>query len=238
MLTPSKLYIIPSIEKKRKEDEAIKIEILSWIVFIIARSKSLIGKKVTSSNNLFDALNTIEEGDELRSNGGSSNSGKKVVQEGTGSASSSPSNTPLVIKVNDLESKMIEGSLVLLDDNGKPLKLSKSTLPSSSNVVSKKVDDLVNEDNDSEVGGGNKSLYEQWRENYGEDPYDDDGFDDHEDSAQQAGSLWPPIGASALSLCQSSSALLKSRIQRSFYVSKVLPLLCFFRLTSEPLFGA
>ncbi|GKE57367.1 hypothetical protein Tco_1496552 [Tanacetum coccineum] len=46
---------------------------------------------------------------------------------------------------------MIEGTLVLLDDDGKPLKPSKSTLPSSSNVVSKKVDDLVNEDNDSEA---------------------------------------------------------------------------------------
>ncbi|GJZ50212.1 hypothetical protein Tco_0604402 [Tanacetum coccineum] len=87
----------------------------------------------------------------------------------------------------DTLSKMIEGMLVLLDDDGKPLKPSKLTLPSSSNVVSKKVDDLVNEDNDNEVeevydetttymastginvnkasksgsGGGNKSLYEQ-----------------------------------------------------------------------------
>ncbi|GJT70253.1 hypothetical protein Tco_1029539 [Tanacetum coccineum] len=66
------------------------------------------------------------------------------------------------------------------------------------------VDDLVDEDNDSEVeevydetttymsstgfnvnkasksgsGGGNKSLYEQRKENHGEDLYDDDDFDD------------------------------------------------------------
>ncbi|GJT61813.1 hypothetical protein Tco_1005346 [Tanacetum coccineum] len=41
-------------------------------------------------------------------------------------------------------------------------------------------DDLVNENNDSEVKEwwGNKSLYEQWKENHGEDPYDDDDFDD------------------------------------------------------------
>ncbi|GKF28048.1 hypothetical protein Tco_0094390, partial [Tanacetum coccineum] len=86
----------------------------------------------------------------------------------------------------------------------KPLKPSKSTLPSSSNVVYKKVDDLVNKDSDSEVKevydetatymastsfnvnktsksnsvGGNKNLYEQWKERHGEDPYDDDDFDD------------------------------------------------------------
>ncbi|GKD44587.1 hypothetical protein Tco_1269232 [Tanacetum coccineum] len=53
-------------------------------------------------------------------------------------------------------------------DEGKPLKPSKSTLPSSSNVVSKKVDDLVNEDNDSEVED----------ESHGEEPYNDDDFDD------------------------------------------------------------
>ncbi|GKF25213.1 hypothetical protein Tco_0081107 [Tanacetum coccineum] len=99
---------------------------------------------------------------------------------------------------------MIEGKLVLLDEDGKPLKPSKSTLPSYSNEVSTKVDDLVNEDNDSEVeevydetatymaftsfnvnkasksgsGGGNKNLYEQWKECYSEDPYDVDDFDD------------------------------------------------------------
>nr|GEX34258.1 hypothetical protein [Tanacetum cinerariifolium] len=57
----------------------------------------------------------------------------------------------LVLRINDLESQMIKGKLVLLDDEGKPIKPSKSTLPSSSNVVSKKVDDLFNEDDDSKV---------------------------------------------------------------------------------------
>ncbi|GJY16289.1 hypothetical protein Tco_0386711 [Tanacetum coccineum] len=35
-------------------------------------------------------------------------------------------------------------------------------------------------------------------------------------------------------LSQSSSILLKSRILRSFCVSRVLPILCFVRSTSEP----
>ncbi|GJX27976.1 hypothetical protein Tco_0236055 [Tanacetum coccineum] len=123
---------------------------------------------VLSSNNLFDVLNTTEEGDELRSNGGLSNSGKKVLQNVACSTSYSPSNTPLVAMINKLESQKIEGNLVLLDDDGKLLKPSKSTLSSSSNVVSKNDDDLVNEDNDSEVE----------EENHGEDLYDDDVFDD------------------------------------------------------------
>ncbi|GJR23456.1 ribonuclease H-like domain-containing protein [Tanacetum coccineum] len=92
------------------------------------KKNSQVSKKVTSPTNPFDALNTIGEGDELGSNGGSSNSGKKVVQDVAGSTS---------------------GKLVLLDDEGQPLKPSKSILPNYS--VSKKVDDLVNEDSDSEV---------------------------------------------------------------------------------------
>ncbi|GJY28796.1 ATPase, F1/V1/A1 complex, alpha/beta subunit [Tanacetum coccineum] len=49
-------------------------------------NNSEMSKKVTSFNNPFDALNTIEERDKLGSNGGSSNSGKKVVQSVVGLA--------------------------------------------------------------------------------------------------------------------------------------------------------
>nr|GEY14309.1 hypothetical protein [Tanacetum cinerariifolium] len=133
-----------------------------------------------SSTNPFDALNSIEEG-----------------------ASGNPSNTTLVARINDIESQMIDGKLVLLDDDGKPLKPSKSTLPSSSNVVSKKLMiwlvrimiakfkrymmklsliwrhralmliKLLNA-----AVEGNKSLYEQCQESHGEDSYDGDDFDD------------------------------------------------------------
>ncbi|GKA62303.1 hypothetical protein Tco_0761822 [Tanacetum coccineum] len=82
--------------------------------------------------------------------------------------SSSSHGTNVGSRINDLESQIIKGKLVLLDDEGKLLKPSKSTLSSSSNVVSKKVDDLVNKDNDSKVK----------EEIHGEDPYDDDDFDD------------------------------------------------------------
>ncbi|GJW83628.1 hypothetical protein Tco_0156773 [Tanacetum coccineum] len=97
-------------------------------------------RKVTIYTNPFDELNTIEEGDELRSNRGSSNSSKKVVQDVAVSASGSPSNTPLVTRINELESQMIDEKLVLLGDDGKPLKPYKPMVPSSYYVVFKKVD--------------------------------------------------------------------------------------------------
>ncbi|GKE49430.1 hypothetical protein Tco_1480688 [Tanacetum coccineum] len=36
----------------------------------------------------------------------------------------------------------------------------------------------VNKASNSGTSGGNKSLYEQWKENHGEDLYDNDDFDD------------------------------------------------------------
>ncbi|GJV55150.1 zf-CCHC domain-containing protein [Tanacetum coccineum] len=103
--------------------------------------------------------------------------GKKVVQDVAGLASRCLSITPLVARINDMESQLIEGKLV---------------------------DDLVNEDyyckveevcdetatymtymsfnvniaSKSGYGIGIKSLYEQWKESHEEYPYDDDDFDD------------------------------------------------------------
>ncbi|GJW04267.1 hypothetical protein Tco_1563123 [Tanacetum coccineum] len=137
------------------------------------KKNSKVSRKVMSSTNPFDALNSI----------------KKMMS---------------LDQIGDRQIQMIEGKLVLLDDDGKPLKPSKSMLLNSSNVVYIKVDDLVNEDNDSEVEevydetgtymastsftvykasksgsrGGNKSLYEQWQESHSEDAYDDGDFDD------------------------------------------------------------
>ncbi|GKD82443.1 hypothetical protein Tco_1349282, partial [Tanacetum coccineum] len=79
------------------------------------------------------------------------NSASQVIRKRILKCLENPNNTPLVAKINELESHMIEEKLVLLGDNGKHLKPCKPTPPSSSNVVSKKVDDLINEDSDSEV---------------------------------------------------------------------------------------
>ncbi|GJU89512.1 hypothetical protein Tco_1301935 [Tanacetum coccineum] len=74
-------------------------------------------------------------------------------------------------RINEIESQTIKGKLMLLGDDGKLLKPCKPTPPSYSNMVSKKVDDLVNKDSDSEV----EDVY---KESHGEDPYNDDDFDD------------------------------------------------------------
>nr|GEW62575.1 U5 small nuclear ribonucleoprotein helicase [Tanacetum cinerariifolium] len=102
----------------------------------------------------------------------------------------SPKITPLAARINDIEIQILDGKLVLVNDDGKPLKPT--------------VDDLLDADSDSEVdevfnetasfmasrsykvnksykstsGVGNKSLYEKWKEAYNEDPYDDDDFED------------------------------------------------------------
>ncbi|GJV17473.1 hypothetical protein Tco_1362796 [Tanacetum coccineum] len=83
----------------------------------------------TNLANPFDALNMIKNDDELGSNGGS---------------------------YNELESQMLVGKLVLVGEDGKPLKPCKSTLPTASNVTCKKVDDPVNEDMDNVNTSGNK----------------------------------------------------------------------------------
>ncbi|GJS92902.1 hypothetical protein Tco_0799870 [Tanacetum coccineum] len=76
-----------------------------------------------------------------------SSSGTKKNSE----VSKSSSNTHMVARINEQESQIIKGKLVLLDDDRKPLNPFTSTIHSSSNVVSKKDNDLVNEDNDTEA---------------------------------------------------------------------------------------
>nr|GEW57568.1 hypothetical protein [Tanacetum cinerariifolium] len=82
----------------------------------------------TNSPNPFDALNMIENDDDLGLNGGSSNSSKKVIHEAVDSA--------------------------YVGDDEKQLNPCKSTFSSSSNVASKKVNDPVNNDSNDEVFKG------------------------------------------------------------------------------------
>ncbi|GJV17210.1 hypothetical protein Tco_1362533 [Tanacetum coccineum] len=195
------------------------------------KKNSEVSRKVMSSTNPFDALDTIEEGDELGS-----------------------------------------------DDEGKPLKLSKLTLPSSSNVVSKKVDDFVNEYNDSEVeevydetvtymtstsfndnkdsksgsGGGNKILYEQWKEIHGEDPYDDYDFDDpgltdaqtkfanaldinlHESKFDDGVIRAPPLSTSPLPSTTAVAYTHLSQIGRRVTILEVVRIVLFMKVLPNP----
>ncbi|GJU46505.1 hypothetical protein Tco_1203771 [Tanacetum coccineum] len=126
----------------------------------------------------------LENDDNLVSNGGTSNLGKKVVND----VADSSNETNKVSETNKVG-----------DD------LYATSIPSTSNMTFKKLDYLVNANSDSEVkeghhllwsplpsvdgskinkiakngsGMGNKSLYERWKETYHENPYNDDDFDD------------------------------------------------------------
>ena len=115
-------------------------------------------------------------------------------------ASGSPNATPFVAMTNELESQMLDGKLVLVGGDGRPLRPCKSTISSSEKVVdpdNTNSDDevlklynetatymastssKVNEISKSGGGVGEKILYEQWKEEtYDENPYDDDDDDD------------------------------------------------------------
>nr|GEU31103.1 hypothetical protein [Tanacetum cinerariifolium] len=85
---------------------------------------------------------------------------------------------------------MLDGKLVLVDDDGKSLNKVDSLINADSGS---KEDEVFNEttsfmtsmsskvDKNLKSGSGvtSKIMYEQWRETYGEDPYDDEDFDDY-----------------------------------------------------------
>ncbi|GKA06977.1 hypothetical protein Tco_0686201 [Tanacetum coccineum] len=129
-----------------------------------------VASQKASNLNPFDALDSVENDDDLGINKGNS----KLYE-----AFDSPTTTPLIEMINNLKRQILDDKLVLVDDDGKPLK---------------KVNSPVNSDNDSEVEEvfiettgfiestslnsgsrirfGTKSLLEQWRETKMDDDYD------------------------------------------------------------------
>ncbi|GJS56960.1 hypothetical protein Tco_0651744 [Tanacetum coccineum] len=98
---------------------------------IVVDVLKLVGKGFSSNSNPFDAANSVENDDDLGTNRGN----YKFDDKGSESLSS-PTNTPIVIRINNLERQIRDGKLALMDDDGKPLK---------------KVDSPVNSDSESEV---------------------------------------------------------------------------------------
>nr|GEV91036.1 hypothetical protein [Tanacetum cinerariifolium] len=95
---------------------------------------------------------------------------------------------PLATRINGLERQMLDGKLVLVDDDGKPLKPHFDPVNADSDsevdmVFSEttsfmaSMSSKVNKSSKSGSGTGNKSLYKTWKETCKE-PYDDDDFDD------------------------------------------------------------
>ncbi|GJR26502.1 hypothetical protein Tco_1102734 [Tanacetum coccineum] len=140
-----------------------------------------------SNSNPFDVLNLFENDVDLGTNGGTSNvSSQKVNSSGSSFwnvESSSTSTTPIIEKIDKKERIIIDGKVILMDDEGKPLK----KVDSSGDYDSE--DEVASVDNDMEkflasekVGYGTHSLLEQWTDSYvnGDynfNPYNDDMYE-------------------------------------------------------------
>ncbi|GJR31090.1 hypothetical protein Tco_1107322 [Tanacetum coccineum] len=146
--------------------------------------------KEVSNSNPFDVLNSVENDDDLGTNGGSSNlASNKADSKGSSFwnvGSSSLSTTPIVEKIDKIEKRIIDGQVTLVDDEGKPMeKVDYLGDHDSEDEVASIDNDMANFLASENVGYGNNSLLEQWRDSYGNgdynfDPYDDDMFEDQD----------------------------------------------------------
>ncbi|GJT53990.1 hypothetical protein Tco_0989044, partial [Tanacetum coccineum] len=143
-----------------------------------------VSRQEVSNSNQFDALNSIKNDDDLGTNRGNSSS---VVK---GIASNSISTTLIAKRIDKFETQMIEGKLLLVDDDGNPLSKFVSTVNADSNS---EVEEVFNEHasfvaltglkRGSDSSYGTKSLLEQWMKTKRDDdynPYDDDLYDSHD----------------------------------------------------------
>ncbi|GJR32996.1 reverse transcriptase domain-containing protein [Tanacetum coccineum] len=104
----------------------------------------------------------------------------------SGTQEEEQSTTPIVDKINILEKQILEGKLVLVDDDGKPLEKVDYPGDLGNDDVVKPVDNVMATFLASKsigFGYGLKSLLEQWREDNvvdDYDPYDDDMYEGQE----------------------------------------------------------
>ncbi|GKD28369.1 putative reverse transcriptase domain-containing protein, partial [Tanacetum coccineum] len=105
-----------------------------------------------SNSNLFNVLNSVENDMDLGTNGGTSNLFEKLI---------------------------IDGKVIFVDDEGKPVKNVDYPIDQDSEDETASVDNDVARSMASEnVGFGTNSLLEQWRDTYENDDYDYDPYDD------------------------------------------------------------
>ncbi|GJU09177.1 hypothetical protein Tco_1125607 [Tanacetum coccineum] len=147
------------------------------------KQAELSSQKVNNSNPFY-ALNSIEDDDYLGTNGGNSKSdGKGYLNVAHGSYS----NTPIIEKIDKLESQILNGKLTFVDDDRKPLykAVTKGNEDSESEVEAV-FDVTANLMASTSLKGGSDStncLLEQWRgtkrdDDY--DPYKDDLYESHD----------------------------------------------------------
>ncbi|GKC71048.1 retrotransposon protein, putative, ty1-copia subclass [Tanacetum coccineum] len=136
-----------------------------------------------SNSNPFDVLNSVDNNEELGTNGGNNN---LVNNEATSSGSSfmnvdnsSTRTTPIIDKIKKLEYLLTSGQAILVDEAGNPLKkVEFSGDCDSEDEVASIDNDMTRSMASERVGFGTQSLLEQWRDSYGNGDYDDDPYND------------------------------------------------------------
>ncbi|GKA79377.1 hypothetical protein Tco_0785973 [Tanacetum coccineum] len=139
-------------------------------------------KEVT---NPFEVLTSVENDEELGTNGSASNLASKATYSSGSSfwnvESSNPSTTPIIEKLNKMENLIIDGKAILVDNESKSLR----------KVDEDSEDEVALDDNEiasflaKKDGYGTQSLLEQWKyshelDDYEYDPYDDDMYEGQE----------------------------------------------------------
>ncbi|GKA65599.1 hypothetical protein Tco_0765306, partial [Tanacetum coccineum] len=136
-----------------------------------------------SNSNLFEVLNSVDNDEELGTNGGTTN---LVNNEATSSGSSfmnvdnySTGTTPIIDKIEKFEELLTSGQDILVDKASNPLKKveflgdydSEDEIPLDDNNMARS---MASE----RVGFGTQSSLEQRMDSYGNGDYDDDPYDD------------------------------------------------------------
>ncbi|GKB28439.1 hypothetical protein Tco_0867840, partial [Tanacetum coccineum] len=141
--------------------------------------KDEVSRQEVSNTNPFDALNSIENDDDLGTNGGISKSaGKGSLNMVHGSSS----NTPIIDKINKLERQMLDSKLCLWMMTGTRLFLQVIWIVE---VVFDETANLMASTSfkgESHIGYVTNSSLEQWRETRDDDydTYDDDLYESHD----------------------------------------------------------
>ncbi|GJR32993.1 hypothetical protein Tco_1109225 [Tanacetum coccineum] len=139
------------------------------------KQAELSSQKVRNSNP-FDALNSVEDVDDLGMNGGNSKShGKRSLNVAHGSSS----NTIIIEKIDKLERQILDGKLTFVNNDGKSLykAATKGNKDSKSEVevVFHEIANLMASTSlkgGTDSGYGTNSLLEQWRKTKPDDDYD------------------------------------------------------------------
>ncbi|GKB94051.1 RNA-directed DNA polymerase, eukaryota, reverse transcriptase zinc-binding domain protein [Tanacetum coccineum] len=147
------------------------------------KKKGVTHTNEVSNSNPFDVLNSVDNDEELGTNGGTTNLDNNRASSSGSSfmnvENESTSNTPLIDKIRKFDDLLIDGQAILVDEAGNPLKKVEcsSDYDSEYKVVSVH-NDMAHSLASERVGFGSQSLLEQGRDSYGNGDYDEDPYDD------------------------------------------------------------